>query len=238
MTHVDADDPPGIGAGSLSTPAAMLEVPAPDLAPIPPDRPATRADVPTVEAGDPLVTVDDDLPCLNCYRALGWAGTVDRTWLRAPVAERLVAADATLPAGFGLAVFDGWRSPETVRALHDAFYGPGSTLAPGYLADPDGGATPPHTTGGAVDVTLTWRGTPLSLGTPFDEFTERAHLRHLEPDGPEPDRSLRRLLRHTLVDAGFTTFWAEWWHVSWGDADWAADHGEPAARFGPTEPPV
>lgn len=222
---------------SLSRPPGEVGAPAVDAAPLPPD-PAPVESLPAVvECGEPLVAVDGHLPCLAAYRQAGWPGTEATTWLRADVVARLVAAHDALPRGFGLAVFDGWRSARTIRALWDHYYGPGSALEPGFLADPGGDGVPPHLTGGAVDLTLTWHGAPLSLGTPFDEFSSRAHLRALEAAGPEPDRSLRRLLRHALVEQGFAPFAQEWWHVSHGDQDWAAATGAPAARYGPSAPP-
>lgn len=190
------------------------------------------------ECGEPLVAVDDVVPCLNLYRVDGWAGTEPTTWLRANVASRLVAAHRSLPDGFGLAVFDGWRSPTTCRALFDHFYGPDSTLPPGYVADPDDADwPPPHSTGGAVDLTLTWRGQGLALGTAFDDFSPAAAADALEgPAGAEPDRSLRRMLAGVLEGQGFVGLAEEWWHVSWGDQHWAACTGEASARYGPTSP--
>ncbi len=190
------------------------------------------------ECGEPLVRLTEGprLRLLNLYRRDGWAGTSDAVWLRAGVADRLLAAAASLPDGWGLAVFDGWRSPVTVRALYEHFYGPGSTLPPGFLADPDDpDRVPPHTTGAAVDVTLTWQGTALALGTVFDDFTPAAHLRSLE-DSDDPSRALRRLLHAHLAPQGFVGLAEEWWHVSYGDQHWAAVTGELSAPYGPTSP--
>lgn len=195
---------------------------------------------PVEECGEPLVELAESgrIRLLNLYFATGWSGTDRRVWLRESVARALGEAVAGLPDGFGLAVFDGWRSPETVRALYDHFYGPGSTLRPGFLADPDEpGAVPPHLTGAAVDLTLTWEGRALALGTYFDDFTPRAARRALEDDpAEEPARSLRRLLHHHLGAAGFVGVAEEWWHVSMGDQRWAVATGAPCARFGPVEP--
>jgi len=205
-----------------------------------PVHPAAGVVPPIVECGEPLVAVDDVLSCLNLYRGDGWAGTHDATWLRAGAVERLVAAQAALPDGFGLAVFDGWRSPITCRALFDHFYGPGSTLPPGFVADPDHPHwPPPHTTGGAVDLTLTWHGQALALGTAFDDFSPAAAADALErgtASDAEPDRSLRRLLAGVLAAQGFAGLAEEWWHVSWGDQHWAACTGATHARYGPTAP--
>jgi len=191
--------------------------------------------------GEPLVDAGRDLHCVGSYHRAGWPGTTASTWLRLGVVERLIEAQTELPDRFGFAVFDGWRSPETVRALYAHYYGPGSTLEPGYLADPDAdrGAPPPHETGAAVDLTLTWDGMPLSLGTPFDEFTPRAHLAALEVPGAAAtdrlDRDLRRLLYAVLTEAGFAAYDQEWWHYSYGDAAWADRHGA-TALYGATTP--
>lgn len=193
--------------------------------------------------GEPLVRIDGlpphGVPCTHAYHRRGLPGATDRTWVRAGVAARLAIARAALPEGFDLHVLDGWRSVETQRALYDDVYFPGSTAEPGWVADPDDvRVPPPHSTGAAVDLTLSWLGTPLALGTDFDAFEPKAHLAALE-DEPEaePDRTLRRLLAHVLAVAGFTGLAEEWWHVSWGDQRWALHHGG-VARYGPTAPPA
>lgn len=177
------------------------------------------------------------LRCLAAYHSVGWAGTDPTTWLRASVAQRLEEVAALLPQRFGLAIYDGWRSIETIRALYGHYYFPGSTLEPGYLAVPDTDVVPPHLTGGAVDLTLTFDGRPLSLGTPFDEFSRRAHLWSLESDPTAGVAArLRRLLHDAMVALDFEPFAEEWWHYSWGDADWAAARGWTDPVFGPINP--
>lgn len=198
-------------------------------------------DVPVEECGEPLAEVDGELQCLNLYLVDGWAGVPERTWLRPQVLERLTYAQSLLPDGFSLAVFDGWRSSETVRALYDAFYGPGSTLEPGFLADPDDPhIIPPHLTGAAVDLTLAWQGQALALGTHFDDFEDTAWVHALEGvDGggeAEPDRSLRRLLHAVMRAAGMVGMREEWWHFSYGDQRWAAAERRATAIYGPTKP--
>ncbi len=238
-------EPSAIGAPSQPTEPAIH-----------PDRRGSAESATTVsDNGDPLVPVTPatapGIVCVNAYAATGWAGTSDTVWLRSATLEHLHSAAARLPMGLGLAIFDGWRSITTIRSLYDHFYGPGSTLEPGFLADPDDDTIiPPHLTGGAVDVTLTWRGQPLSLGTAFDDFTPRAHLRSLEErtcelgEQPhelgertcEPDRSLRRLLYRVMTNAGFAPFDLEWWHYSWGDQDWSDWTGSSPAIYGSAQP--
>ena len=188
------------------------------------------------DPNDALVEVTS-LPCLAAYHSVGWTGTSPTTWLRTEVARRLDEVAKLLPDRFGLAIYDGWRSIDTIRALYAHYYFPGSTLEPGYLAVPDTDAIPPHLTGGAVDLTLTFDGQPLSLGTPFDEFSPRAHLWSLDADpNAGVAAPLRRLLHDSMVALDFEPFSEEWWHYSWGDADWAASRARIGPMFGPISP--
>ena len=198
-----------------------------------PDRP-----MPVEPVDEPLVPIDDAVACGHAYRRRGLPGVPQRAWLRPGTLERVLAAQAALPAPFTLHVLDPWRSLTTQRALFDEVYFPGSTLEPGYVADPDDHITPPpHTTGAAVDLTLAVDGVPLALGTDFDDFDDAAHLAALEHDGgPEPERSLRRLLWAAVTGAGLCPLPEEWWHVSHGDDRWAHWSGTGAARYTPIEP--
>lgn len=172
----------------------------------------------------------------STYRTVGWAGTRPEIRVRTGVIERLRGATASLPTGFALAVFDGWRSPATIRALYSHYYGPESALPPGFLADPDDETiVAPHLTGGAVDLTLTWYGRALSLGTDFDDFTDAAGP---AADITEPSRSLRALLAGAMHSQGFVGEATEWWHFSFGDQAWAARAGAECAMYGPTYPRI
>jgi zinc D-Ala-D-Ala dipeptidase len=215
-----------------------LAITVPAAAAVTTPAPVDESRVPIVECGEPLVPLDDAFTCLNLYAVDGWAGTVPVTYVRAAVRERLLDAQDSLPAGWALAIFDAWRSPETVRALYDHFYGPGTTLPPGFLADPDDpDVVPPHTTGAAVDLTLAVEGHALALGTYFDDFTAAAHLDAYERPGRDPTaRDLRRVLHAAMTGAGFAPNPTEWWHWSHGDQAWAARADARTARFGPTRP--
>lgn len=196
------------------------------------------ASVPIVECGEPLVELDGLVPCSHVYRGRGLPGAPERCWARRTVGDLLVEARRRMPRGFDLHVLDAWRSPETQRALFAEAYGPGSTLAPGFVADPDDpDVPPPHTTGAAVDLTLSFRGSPLALGTDFDSFEPLAALGALEHDagGDHVERDLRRVLTQALTSVGFVALAEEWWHVSYGDQRWALRNGADA-RYGPVAP--
>ncbi|MEV5576742.1 M15 family metallopeptidase [Spirillospora sp. NPDC052269] len=184
-----------------------------------------------------MARIDDaDIAVLHSYAKAGWRHAVEHQWLRIEVIRRLHRAATALPPGFGLAVFDGWRPLALQRELFDAIApdpAPGAELPVAPPSD-DPAQPPPHLTGGTVDLTLTWQGSPLALGTAFDEFTPlttTTAFEHL----PGPERTLRRLLYNTLRAQEFVVLAEEWWHFEFGTRLWSALTGQPP-RYGPTTP--
>jgi D-alanyl-D-alanine dipeptidase len=195
-----------------------------------PDSPIGEPDG-LVEVQHPRIRV------LGAYWHEGWPHAVPGAWLRPPVLERVRAAVDLLPSGFGLAVYDAWRDPRLQAVLHDRVY-EDDTLPPGFVAYPsaDPRECPPHASGGTVDLTLTWRGHALALGTHFDAFVPQAAAAGLEPDGPALARDLRRLQAAVMGRAGFVQHPQEWWHWEFGTRYWAAARGEPVL-YGHAGPP-
>ncbi|MGI5200281.1 M15 family metallopeptidase [Spirillospora sp. CA-108201] len=196
-----------------------------------------RRAAPATDDGESLARIGNiGIPVLHSYAKAGWQHAVDQQWLRTGVISRLQWAVGTLPPGFGLAVFDGWRPLTLQRELFEAI-GPnfdpdvGDPVAP---PSSDPAEPPPHLTGGAVDLTLVWQGIPLALGTAFDEFTSPAMTAAFE-DVAGPVRTLRRLLYHTLRRQGFVVLAEEWWHFEFGTRLWSVLTGQPT-RYGSTAP--
>ena len=109
--------------------------------------------------------------------------------------------------------------------LYAAAYGdPG--LPPGFVAFPeaDPQRPPPHLTGGTVDLTLRFDGTPLALGTGFDGFTAHAKATAFE-DTPGTVRELRLMLFWAVQTQDFVLLTFEWWHFEFGTWRWAAIRG-------------
>lgn len=194
-------------------------------------------EAPVGEGGELVQLAHVAIRVLAAYWHEGWPHGVPGAWLRPGAARRLAIAAESLPAPFGLAVWDAWRDPRLQAVLHDRVYRDGS-LAPGFVAypDPDPARCPPHASGGTVDLTLTWHNVPLALGTRFDAFVPQAAAAALEPDGPVMARDLRRLLAHAMSGAGFVCHPQEWWHWEYGTRYWAAVAGEPV-RYGRAKPP-
>lgn len=218
-----------VGTGHADPALTGLE-PLPDL--VDPELP------PVAEPSDePLVAVAHRrIRVLASYWHGGWHHARPGCWLRASVLDRLGAAADSLPDHWGLAVFDGWRPLDLQAELYDAAYRD-ADLPEGFVAypDPDPTTPPPHLTGGAVDLTLTRDGTPLALGTGFDDFSALAWTDALEGT-PGADRDARRLLYGTMRDQGFVVLDCEWWHFEHGTRLWGALTGG-SPSLGPTEPP-
>lgn len=202
---------------------AAMPVPTPTVT-----REAAAA-VPVADCGEPM-TVVTHVPTWPVYEQSPLPGRGPLR-LRAGLWRRLVAAHLALPDPFGLMVLDGWRSPAFQGDLlaHHTRLDP--ELGDGWVSDPTCGPPAPHTTGGAVDLTLTWRGVPLALGTDFDSFDPAAFPAALE-GRPGLDRDLRRLLSAVLRVRGLTVHPMEWWHWSYGDSWWAAATGAEHALYG------
>jgi D-alanyl-D-alanine dipeptidase len=160
--------------------------------------------------------------------------------------------------GLELFVFDAWRPQAVQRFFHDVWFPEWLRVRrPGlsgedlqrevetYWSAPSSGAgsPSPHSTGGAVDLTLVWRGSqhPLHMGTLFDDVTEMAWTDWFERSptrsmSDEEARDNRRLLHGVMTDAGFCNNPSEWWHYSWGDQMWARLTGADAAMLGSCDP--
>ena len=85
----------------------------------------------------------------------------------------------------------------------------------------DPATPPPHSTGAAIDVTLTdENGRAVDMGSPIDELSDRSFPDHFagsnDPEAQQCDRH-RTLLLNAMRSAGFQRHPKEWWHFSCGD---------------------
>ncbi len=182
--------------------------------------------------GEPLEQLPPDVPRLIVYDSFGLPHR-DDVRLRSGVVARLQAARRRLPEGFDLVVLDAWRSTPFQAALREHYLRADAALSADYVAAADDPALRAgHTTGGAVDLTISWCGKPLALGTDYDDFSALAHPAAFEHPGADVHvRDLRRLLAAVMMSEGFAVYPAEWWHWSWGEQWWAAATGEAVALY-------
>lgn len=160
--------------------------------------------------------------------------------VRSGVADRLVRAQAHLPAGYQLQVKEGWRPVWVQRQLWDESLDDLRTRRPDlagqdlirentrFTAPPD--TAPPHSTGGAVDLVLLHHGEPADMGWGFNQPGEGSRTGH---PVPAPARRNRDLLAAAMDTAGFINYPAEWWHWSYGDRYWAFQASRETALYGP-----
>ncbi|MEX1317859.1 MAG: M15 family metallopeptidase [Synechococcaceae cyanobacterium] len=227
--------------------------------------------IPIHDSGEPLEPLPADLLRLepHPYAALGapYGSAASPFRLRPALNRRLLHAQTLLrqeQPGWGLAIFDAWR-PLAVQAFMVEHSIAGTCRERGIdpavaspareavVADvgrfwappnPDPSAPPPHSTGGAVDLTLADPdGGPLDMGSTIDAIgpvSEPDHFLHACRACPDPElegryrcwHARRSLLRRVMEQAGFAQHPNEWWHFSWGDQLWAWRTGQPRALYG------
>ena len=131
-----------------------------------------------------------------------------RCFLRTDVARAVRQASQKLQQqGYGgLRLFDCYRPQPIQQKMWN--------IKPDerYVANPHKGSD--HNRGIAVDLTiLDLNGKPLDMGTPFDEFSLKAHHTYRELSSQVLKN--RSLLKKTMASVGFHNIDTEWWHYAW-----------------------
>jgi len=117
--------------------------------------------------------------------------------------------------GWGFLVNDALRPLSVQRKMFSFVEGTPQQI---YVANPARGSI--HNFGLAIDLTLVDdAGMEVDMGTPVDSFEELAQPRFEEKflnEGrlTEEQVQMRKLLRDTMVEAGFLTIPHEWWHFN------------------------
>lgn len=171
----------------------------------------------------------------------------DSIFLREGVAKKLLAAQATFDGKYQFKIWDGHRP----RSVQDAIYNDYYARLKKENSDWDEDALhhgtekfvtkataqkriPPHSTGGAVDLTLVDSDEKeLDMGTIFDFFgPEASPLYYEENEIDENVKKNRRILRDAMLLQGFTADDDEWWHFDYGDQLWALRSENSPAIYG------
>jgi zinc D-Ala-D-Ala dipeptidase len=131
-----------------------------------------------------------------------------RCFLRPDVAKAVTKAHQQLQQqGYGgLRLFDCYRPQPIQQKMWN--------IKPDerYVANPTTGSD--HNRGTAVDLTILDRnGEPLDMGTPFDEFSQKAYHTYLNLSAKVLKN--RSLLKKTMASVGFHHIDTEWWHYAW-----------------------
>lgn len=170
----------------------------------------------------------------------------DSLHVREALAHKLQAAQKNLNGEYKLMLVEGLRPLTLQTAYFNEYAGELRRVHPHwselqlyteaskYIAPPD--ITPPHSTGGAIDLTLcTPDGVELDMGAPLNstpEETANAVFTHTDTLSPEAKQH-REILCHALNSVGLVNYPYEYWHWSYGDRYWAYVTNNPHAIYGP-----
>jgi D-alanyl-D-alanine dipeptidase len=199
--------------------------------------------IPIHDNGEPLVDVFKVCPDLV------WAGesprfNFPRSGLgRESLAHMLAKAQSLLPSGMNLIIIGVFRPFEIQRKMYEQARAELAIKHPDwddellteyinvFSAPPIRDTPPPHTTGGAVDLSiLDANGERLDMVSPFEMGWDSAPAD--VPGLSETARNNRKLLQSVLLETGLTNFPGEWWHWSYGEPGWALRGGHPHALYG------
>ncbi|HVF09315.1 MAG TPA: M15 family metallopeptidase, partial [Abditibacteriaceae bacterium] len=182
--------------------------------------------------GEPLVDIFTVCP------AIKWAPKsprfdFPRTGLaRVTVAQMLKRAQGLLPEGLHLQIVGAFRPFEIQRQMYEAARAELAEQHPDwddellteyinvFSAPPIWDTPPPHTTGGAVDLSIIDdSGERLDMVSPYEIGWDSAPT-YLKGLSEEAQRN-RKLLISVLTESRLTNYPGEWWHWSWGEPGWA-----------------
>ncbi len=217
------------------------------------------------ECGEPLVAIPLEqftVVTPHPYQSLGAPyGEYSPYFLRERVLQQLLQAQAALSAQrpeWHLQIFDAYRPIAVQQFMVDYTFQQlvhSAGLDPATLNDemrshfkskvlqfwatpsPNPSTPPPHSTGSAIDLTLTdLSHRPVDMGSSIDEISPRSYPDYFADSDEitlQKAHHHRELLAKIMTDAGFRQHPNEWWHFSAGDQLWAWQTGNGAiARYG------
>lgn len=218
--------------------------------------------IPIVECGEPLVPIPSDIfslvfphPYVKLQAPYG-----DRSpfFVRTTILELLIQAQIDLQTqqpGWHICIFDAYRPIAVQKFMVEYAFAEllqrrnlqvnelsqrqqQSLWQEVYqfwaIPSSDPSTPPPHSTGAAIDVTLTdEQGQPVDMGAPIDELSPRSFPDYFAPTSAhiqawsvaeataEVFHQRRLLLHQVMTTVGFRRHPQEWWHFSCGDQLWA-----------------
>jgi len=152
---------------------------------------------------------------------------------RITVIKKIVKASKYLPEGVYFMLYSGFRPIEVQQRLFDEIEAEIKNKNPDlegealwdevtrFIADPKG--TPPHSTGGAIDLTLcNSQGEELDMGTKVDDIDNIPLCATFAENISDEAKQNRKILFDAMEKVGMVNLPTEWWHYSYGDRYWAA----------------
>lgn len=151
--------------------------------------------------------------------------------LKPIVLKKLRRVAEKLPEEICLQIDSGYRTLETQKVLWNTKFAKLKKQNPLWseskisqelqklIYNPRDG-TPPHLTGGAVDISLVdIAGEEINLSEPHKKFYIEPQL--ISRNISERAQNLRLLINRLMIGEGFAPDEKEYWHFSYGDIAWA-----------------
>jgi D-alanyl-D-alanine dipeptidase len=211
--------------------------------------PAGFLDVAFDWSDEPLIALDVN-PRLMLHPVYALAGAPVASHamlLRESVADRLHNAISQLPKSLGIQVLDAhrplnvqawlWAEMVSIVSREHPDWDEATIKAHSrrFVAYPEilPNRPTPHSTGGAVDITLfdIASGEVLDMGSGFDEPVDASVCDYYERHPHPTFTERRRLLFRAMTMCGFANYPGEWWHFEYGTLRWAAATGASAAIY-------
>lgn len=203
------------------------------------------ADIPVQECGESLADLSDFPFLLEPVQFRKGFTKNPQLWLRQTLASKLQAAQREMlePKGLCFKIYDAWRPRDVQNKVYATCWNELSQKNPEWSAEQVEAAAagyvingynekliPPHTTGGAVDLTLAHSATgqELNMGSQYCEWRD---FRTSLEAGTEIAEN-QRLLLIACLSAGLVQDGSQWWHFDFGNQKWAALNGFGTAIYG------
>lgn len=199
----------------------------------------------TQDNSEEMVNIKDYLPKIifkptSYLKKSGFVG--QSLFIRKNVATKLAQAQKLLPNGYKLVLMCGFRPLSLQKKHFQETFTKISKEHPNWTKKevmvvasknvaPLGLIIPPHSTGGAIDVTLADKnGHILDMGTNYIDLSVKTYTNY----AGIPDVALknRKLLVAIMDKVGMINYPTEWWHWSYGDQYWVAKTGNKKAIYG------
>lgn len=175
-----------------------------------------------IDNGEKLVEIiNKDIILEPIYFKKKFKGSIEKMYLRERVIKILNSiSNELIKHNLNIIVFDAYRTIElqtflaeqNTIALEEGFISPLNNLDK---------FTPPHMTGGAIDLAICKDKKLLNFGTKFDDFTSKANTMYYKGINSEI-HSNRMMLVEIMQKYGFTNYSMEWWHFDYGNQFWAS----------------
>jgi D-alanyl-D-alanine dipeptidase len=199
--------------------------------------------IPIQESNEPLLDIKKYCPEIF-IKVWGERKQEKTFYARKSVVEKLKLVQKFLPKGYFLRVTDAYRPIKMQEKYHRKIYLRLKRKFPTYserkikilqntLVYPPKLGTPPHSTGGALDVTLT-KDSKIGRGIAMNNRKIPKHEQNkiFSKKVSHGIRKNREILYQAMKKASFSNYSNEWWHWSWGDRGWAMREDKKYAIYG------